>query len=126
MQCHPFLPVIAVSGIDESVKIFAPVTSGTQKFSHLANAETITNRNNDPHTEGSLSVSGVSLHSFLISLSLTDLIIQPNARLLMAFIEQRILTEQENEDDSDTEGSGLRPRRIIRFQADDNNDCTIM
>ncbi|KAH8927591.1 WD40 repeat-like protein [Atractiella rhizophila] len=53
MQTHPKLPVLAISGIDQSVKIFAPTTSNaddsgvkvSRRFAKLENAEAIRQNN---------------------------------------------------------------------------------
>lgn len=55
MQYHPQLPIMAVSGIDNSAKILAPTTLGTledklysqRKFSRLAQKEEIIQKNQD-------------------------------------------------------------------------------
>ncbi|CDO75587.1 hypothetical protein BN946_scf184858.g27 [Trametes cinnabarina] len=44
IEGHPYLPLVAVSGIDTTVKLFAP-TSGPSRFSRLDNAESIIKRN---------------------------------------------------------------------------------
>lgn len=44
IEGHPYLPLVAVSGIDTTVKLFGP-TEGPRKFSHLQNATSITSRN---------------------------------------------------------------------------------
>jgi len=44
IESHPLLPLIAVSGIDTTVKLFAPAR-GPSLFSRLDNATSITDRN---------------------------------------------------------------------------------
>ncbi|OSD04253.1 WD40 repeat-like protein [Trametes coccinea BRFM310] len=44
IEGHPYLPLVAVSGIDTTVKLFAP-TPGPSRFSRLENAESIIKRN---------------------------------------------------------------------------------
>ncbi|RPD67162.1 WD40 repeat-like protein [Lentinus tigrinus ALCF2SS1-6] len=46
IEGHPYLPLVAVSGIDHTVKLFAP-TPGPSRFSRLDKAEAIMNRNAD-------------------------------------------------------------------------------
>ncbi|CAE6473282.1 unnamed protein product [Rhizoctonia solani] len=51
IEGHPFLPVVAVSGIDDTIKIFEP-TYGTKRKSYMNDAEDILRRNaeaNDHH-----------------------------------------------------------------------------
>ncbi|KZO97971.1 WD40 repeat-like protein, partial [Calocera viscosa TUFC12733] len=46
IEQHPFLPMVAVSGIDHTVKIFSPVPSGTErKYSKISSAESIIRQN---------------------------------------------------------------------------------
>ncbi|KAL1946798.1 hypothetical protein VTO73DRAFT_14902 [Trametes versicolor] len=44
IEGHPYLPLVAVSGIDTTVKLFAP-TAGPRKFSRLDQVDSIVNRN---------------------------------------------------------------------------------
>ncbi|KAI0723306.1 WD40 repeat-like protein [Earliella scabrosa] len=44
IEGHPYLPLVAVSGIDHTVKLFAP-TSGPSRFSKLDRAQSIIDRN---------------------------------------------------------------------------------
>ncbi|TFK89831.1 WD40 repeat-like protein [Polyporus arcularius HHB13444] len=44
IEGHPYLPLVAVSGIDHTVKLFAP-TPGPSRFSRLDKADAIMNRN---------------------------------------------------------------------------------
>ncbi|CUA69076.1 WD repeat protein iqw1 [Schizosaccharomyces pombe 972h-] [Rhizoctonia solani] len=46
IEGHPFLPIVAVSGIDETIKIFEP-KAGTKRKSHMNDAEDIMRRNAD-------------------------------------------------------------------------------
>ena len=45
MTTHPRLPVLAVSGIDETIKIFAPTSLGPKRFSALADKDQILAQN---------------------------------------------------------------------------------
>ena len=53
---------MAVSGIDDTVKIFSPTASPDKRFSHFDRAETITARNTDPNSAGTLGMSSVGQH----------------------------------------------------------------
>ncbi|KAJ3827036.1 WD repeat-containing protein [Lentinula raphanica] len=44
IEGHPHLPLVAVSGIDYTIKLFAPV-NGESKFSRMSNAESIMEKN---------------------------------------------------------------------------------
>ncbi|TCD69683.1 hypothetical protein EIP91_006700 [Steccherinum ochraceum] len=44
IEGHPHLPLVAVSGIDTTVKLFGP-KQGNRRFSRLGNAEAVTSRN---------------------------------------------------------------------------------
>ncbi|KAI0081776.1 WD40 repeat-like protein [Panus rudis PR-1116 ss-1] len=46
IECHPYLPLIAASGIDHTVKLFAP-TRGRSSFSRMHDSEAIIKRNVD-------------------------------------------------------------------------------
>lgn len=46
IEGHPYLPLVAVSGIDTTVKLFAPA-HGPRSFSRLDNADNITQRNTE-------------------------------------------------------------------------------
>ncbi|OJT03763.1 WD repeat protein iqw1 [Trametes pubescens] len=46
IEAHPYLPLVAVSGIDTTVKLFAP-TTGTRRFSRLDQMDSIVNRNEE-------------------------------------------------------------------------------
>ena len=48
MQWHPFLPAMAVSGIDNSVKILAPTHVARKMFSRTEEREEVERRNRDP------------------------------------------------------------------------------
>lgn len=45
MTTHPRLPVLACSGIDNSIKIFAPTTEERKKYSALKDKEQIVQQN---------------------------------------------------------------------------------
>jgi len=45
IEGHPHLPIVAVSGIDTTVKLFAPASQSARSFSRLSNAESIISRN---------------------------------------------------------------------------------
>jgi hypothetical protein len=65
MQYHPYLPIIAVSGIDSSVKLIGPTSAKEKKFSRLQQKEEITKKNRDESwTSEGLAVP----HSALINL----------------------------------------------------------
>ncbi|KAG9127634.1 hypothetical protein FRC07_011378 [Ceratobasidium sp. 392] len=51
VEGHPFLPIVAVSGIDETVKIFEP-TAGIKRKSQLSNAHQIIEENESANTQG--------------------------------------------------------------------------
>lgn len=57
IEGHPFLPIVAVSGIDDTIKIFEP-TRGTTRKAHLENADEIVRQNAD-----------TNVHSFTVSRS---------------------------------------------------------
>ncbi|KAH9899867.1 WD40 repeat-like protein [Cubamyces lactineus] len=52
IEGHPYLPLVAVSGIDTTVKLFAP-TSGPSRFSRLDKADSIMRRNAEAATSRS-------------------------------------------------------------------------
>jgi WD repeat-containing protein 42A len=45
IECHPFLPIVAVSGIDSTVKLFQPTTQRPLAFSKLASSADIIETN---------------------------------------------------------------------------------
>ncbi|KAI0796668.1 WD40-repeat-containing domain protein [Abortiporus biennis] len=59
IESHPYLPVVAVSGIDTTVKLFAPA-HGESAFSRLGNAEAIMDRN------ANVSARGIDLSALMI------------------------------------------------------------
>lgn len=76
IQPHPFLPVVALSGIDDTVKIFAPTSSDTKRTSSLHRADEIARRNREAEENGE-SYDGSSMDAV-------------SARMLMALFELRI------------------------------------
>lgn len=65
MQWHPFLPLIAVSGIDNSVKLISPTARKEKMYSRLEKKQEITQKNGD----ASWTSEGLAIpHSALINL----------------------------------------------------------
>lgn len=60
IEPHPRLPLIAVSGIDTTVKLFAPAR-GPSKFSRLDNIASITDRNVQAARRPSRGMGGMDL-----------------------------------------------------------------
>ncbi|KAG8680634.1 hypothetical protein FRC08_016133 [Ceratobasidium sp. 394] len=55
VEGHPSLPIVAVSGIDETIKIFEP-TSGVKRSSRLGDAEEIMQENETANATDGRSV----------------------------------------------------------------------
>ena len=65
MQWHPFLPVMAISGIDQSVKILAPTHSENKKFSRMGQREEVMERNKDMRWTNERLAGGMSASALL-------------------------------------------------------------
>jgi len=76
IESHPHLPLIAVSGIDTTVKLFAP-THGPSRFSRLDNMAAITDRNAHSSRRPTGGID-MSLVHFLIHYSRTRRIRREN------------------------------------------------
>lgn len=61
IEAHPHLPVIAVSGIDTTVKLFAPA-HGRSDFSRKHNAEAIMERNAEASSANRIDLSSLRLY----------------------------------------------------------------
>ncbi|EMD40731.1 hypothetical protein CERSUDRAFT_111309 [Gelatoporia subvermispora B] len=60
IEGHPHLPLVAVSGIDTTVKLFAPTRQDIRQFSRMSNAESIMARNAE------VSARRIDLNSLLM------------------------------------------------------------
>ncbi|KZT62944.1 WD40 repeat-like protein [Calocera cornea HHB12733] len=68
IEQHPFLPMVAVSGIDHTVKIFSPSPPNTeQKYSKIASADAII-RQNTQRAEAQANAPAVPLMDVLIQM----------------------------------------------------------
>lgn len=120
MQYHPSLPIMAVSGIDNSAKILAPTTLGSpegkvylqRKFSRLASKEDIMRKNQDA------------------SWTSERLAMPPS--ILINLLNRAAAAGGEDGDDDDEGGPGRR-RRIplsallqLAGEEDSDQDCVVM
>jgi len=62
IETHPYLPVIAVSGIDNSVKLFGPA-HGESAFSRKQNSEAIMERNAEASSANRIDLSSLQLYA---------------------------------------------------------------
>jgi hypothetical protein len=124
---HPDLPILAVSGIDSSVKIFAPTNTFPRRFSALADKAAIIRAN--------MSSRGRNQESkyacFRVSIADTLSVFAPDTNFL-SLIARRLVREREV--DSPTEGGGqgtimLSPadlRRLIQEEGEEGEENCIV
>jgi hypothetical protein len=128
MQYHPELPIMAVSGIDNSVKILAPTTTTTQseqgesnapaytkrRYSRLEKKEEITTKNQDPSWT-------------------SERLAMPSSVLINLINRAAAAEDEDEEEEGDEEGRPRRRRRIplatllqLAGEGNQDQDCNIM
>jgi hypothetical protein len=124
---HPDLPILAVSGIDSSIKIFAPTNTFPRRFSALADKAAIIKANTSPrrrNQERKYACSRLLIANIL-------LVFAPDMNF-MSLIARRLVRERET--DNPTEGGGqgtimLSPadlRRLIQEEGEEGEEnCTM-
>ncbi|KAF7965979.1 hypothetical protein HWV62_40545 [Athelia sp. TMB] len=66
IEAHPHLPLLAVSGIDTTVKLFAPSLNPSSEFSRMSNSESIMDRNSQASRQHPTRSLGIDLIQFVL------------------------------------------------------------
>lgn len=122
LQSHPRLPIIAISGIDPTVKIFAPTTKLDKRANRLDDAETIIARNRSEEGRQSGNIMSVRARPFASPYRFkADHLADIQARQMMSLLLSRVPPDMQGRvrvalaGDDEVEGEG-----------EDAGECVIM